>query len=463
MAEPYKQWLCLICGFIYDEEQGWPHDGIAAGTRWEDVPEDWVCPDCLVGKADFEMVEITNQPETTAAISKPETTKPIGPIVIIGSGYAGYNLAEAIRQNDSAIEIVVLTADAGMHYSKPALSNGLLNGQQAKDLISEKPLAMANRLGMRIVTHCQAERIDPQAKIIHTNLGQQPYSQLVLATGAKPLPTSIVGDGAKDILSINNLADYDLYRQALAGKSKVLLIGHGLIGCEFANDLASSGVQVNLVGRSAWPMPRLVPQAIGQRLQSCLQAIGVNWYLQNTVAKIDYQIADQVDSGYRVTLNDGQILDVELVVSAIGLQAATELALTAGIACDKGIKVDKHLATNVASIYALGDAIEIDGQLMPYIAPIYWGIQALAKTLTGTRSEVNYPLMTVMVKTPTCPLSLLPVPVGIEGNWQIDSEDDGMVARFIDQKGRLQGFVLQGDKLDLRAQLLDQIKQNIDL
>jgi rubredoxin-NAD+ reductase len=176
------------------------------------------------------------------------------------------------------------------------------------------------------------------------------------------------------------------------------------------------------------------------------------------VAKIDYQIADQVDSGYRVTLNDGQILDVELVVSAIGLQAATELALTAGIACDKGIKVDKHLATNVASIYALGDAIEIDGQLMPYIAPIYWGIQALAKTLTGTRSEVNYPLMTVMVKTPTCPLSLLPVPVGIEGNWQIDSEDDGMVARFIDQKGRLQGFVLQGDKLDLRAQLLDQIK-----
>ena len=161
------------------------------------------------------------------------------------------------------------------------------------------------------------------------------------------MPTSVAGDGAKDILSINNLADYDLYRQALAGNSKVLLIGHGLIGCEFANDLAASGVQVNLVGRSAWPMPRLLPQAIGQRLQSCLQAIGVNWYLQNTVAQIDYQIADQVDSGYRVTLNDGKILEVDLVVSAIGLQAATELALTAGIACDKGIKVDQHLATNV--------------------------------------------------------------------------------------------------------------------
>jgi rubredoxin-NAD+ reductase len=71
--------------------------------------------------------------------------------------------------------------------------------------------------------------------------------------------------------------------------------------------------------------------------------------------------------------------------------------------------------------------------------------------------------MTVMVKTPACPLSLLPVPAGIQGNWQIDSENDGMVARFIDQKGRLQGFVLQGDKVGLRAQLLDQIKQNIDL
>ena len=53
-----KKWECIVCGLIYDEEEGWPDDGIEPGTKWEDVPEDWVCPDCGVGKEDFEMVEI---------------------------------------------------------------------------------------------------------------------------------------------------------------------------------------------------------------------------------------------------------------------------------------------------------------------------------------------------------------------------------------------------------------------
>ena len=52
------RYQCIVCGYIYDEAQGWPQDGIAAGTKWEDVPDTWVCPDCGVGKADFEMVEI---------------------------------------------------------------------------------------------------------------------------------------------------------------------------------------------------------------------------------------------------------------------------------------------------------------------------------------------------------------------------------------------------------------------
>ncbi|MCX7789106.1 MAG: rubredoxin [Chloroflexaceae bacterium] len=55
---PYKTWVCCVCGFLYDEAQGLPAEGIPPGTRWADVPEDWCCPDCGVGKADFEMVEV---------------------------------------------------------------------------------------------------------------------------------------------------------------------------------------------------------------------------------------------------------------------------------------------------------------------------------------------------------------------------------------------------------------------
>jgi rubredoxin len=53
-----KKWQCVVCGFIYDEAEGWPDDDIPPGTAWDDIPNDWVCPDCGVGKEDFEMVEI---------------------------------------------------------------------------------------------------------------------------------------------------------------------------------------------------------------------------------------------------------------------------------------------------------------------------------------------------------------------------------------------------------------------
>jgi rubredoxin len=57
-AEKMKQYMCVICGFVYDEEQGWPEDGIPPGTKWEDVPPNWVCPECGARKEDFEMIEI---------------------------------------------------------------------------------------------------------------------------------------------------------------------------------------------------------------------------------------------------------------------------------------------------------------------------------------------------------------------------------------------------------------------
>lgn len=55
---PWRTWMCVVCGFLYDEAQGWPDDGIAAGTRWEAVPDSWMCPDCGVGKQDFDMVPV---------------------------------------------------------------------------------------------------------------------------------------------------------------------------------------------------------------------------------------------------------------------------------------------------------------------------------------------------------------------------------------------------------------------
>jgi rubredoxin-NAD+ reductase len=465
-STPYKKWLCIICGFIYDEALGWPHDGIEPGTRWDDVPEDWLCPDCLVGKEDFEMIEMPAEPiqsgaNTTAATLVLEATeKPQGPIVIIGSGYAGYNLAEAIVKLNAQLEVVVLTQDQGMHYSKPALSTGLAMQETAKDLVVELPLDRAHRLNIRIITHCRVERIDSKAQILFTNIGQQPYGQLVLAQGAEAIKIPFEGNASADVISVNSLEDYAHYRHRLEGKERVLLIGNGLIGCEFANDLASVGKQVHVVGLTSLPMDRLIPQPVGLRLQKALSSMGVNWYLNNTIKTINYMDPNQPQKGYLVTLNNDELIQVDIIVSAVGLQARTKLAINSGITCGVGIKTDARLMTNVPHIYALGDCVEFNGQLQPYIAPIYWGIQALSQTLTGTSTEVNYPLMTVVVKTPACPITLLPPPLGQLGEWQLQQTEAGISARFKNEAGSVCGFVLQGDQIDQRRQLLEEMLNN---
>ena len=463
---PYKKWLCIICGFIYDEASGWPHDGIEPGTRWDDVPDDWLCPDCLVGKEDFEMIEMPAEPiqsgeNTTAAASVLSALdKPQGPIVIVGSGYAGYNLAEAIRKLDGKVDVVVLTQDVGKHYSKPALSTGLTMQQTAENLVIELPLDRAHRLNIRIMTHCTVERVDTQSKQLFTDIGQQPYGQLVLAQGAQAIKIPFEGDASADVVSVNSLQDYRRYRNLLEGKERVLLIGNGLIGCEFANDLATVGKQVNVVGLTAWPMDRLLPEAVGRKLQASLSAIGVNWWLDNTVKSINYIDPTNPRAGYTVTLKSEDVLEVDVIVSAVGLQARTKLAINSGITCGVGIKTDTRLMTNIPHVYALGDCVEFDGQLQPYIAPIYWGIQALSQTLTGTFTEVSYPPMTVVVKTPVCPITLLPPQQGHHGQWLLEQSEKGMIARFKSNEGRICGFVLQGDQVDQRKQLLEEMISN---
>lgn len=438
-----KKWLCIICGLIYDEALGWPDDGIVAGTRWEDVPEDWLCPECKVGKSDFEMIEIS-EPVTavvppSAAVKLPVAAAiPAQPVVIIGSGHAGYGLAQELRKANPQLDVRVLTQESGHNYSKPALSVALTQGRSAAALATESPLALERRLGIRIYPHCRVERIDADARRLHTNLGDMDYGQLVLASGASPLRLPIEGC-ADALLSVNNLHDYQAFRTRLEGLRSVAILGDGLIGCEFANDLASSGYAVRVIGLGNWPMERLLPKPAGLHLQHALSGLGVQWNLGTTLQRIERQ-----SSGYRLSLANGQQVQADLVLSAVGLRPNLQLAADAGLACGRGIRVDAHLQTSVPGIYALGDCIEIDGQLLPYLAPINEGIRALARTLLGQPSAVRYPLMPVTVKTPAAPLCLLPPPVDCEGQWRCESTADGLSAAFHDQAGALRGFVLLG-------------------
>jgi rubredoxin-NAD+ reductase len=257
------------------------------------------------------------------------------------------------------------------------------------------------------------------------------------------------------LISVNNLQDYHGFRERLTGVRRVAILGDGLIGCEFANDLAHNGFDVNVIGLGRWPMERLLPVEAGHVLQNALSDLGVKWHLQNTLEAIEANA-----QGYHLKLANGQAIEADLVLSAVGLRPDLSLAESAGAAVGRGIQVNAQMQTSVPGIFALGDCIEIDGQLLPYLAPINQGIAALAKTLLGQPTPVDYPLMPVTVKTPAAPLCLLAPAVSSEGEWRCTPTDDGLSAGFYDASGRLNGFVLLGRQAQTQRSVLLQSCQH---
>ena len=374
------------------------------------------------------------------------------PIVIVGSGLAGYTLLKEIRKRDTTTPVTLVTADDGTFYSKPNLSNALATGRTAAALAGANAEKMATDQNATVLTHTRVTAIDTQARRVQTGSGALDYSRLVLALGADPIPHGLSGSGAAGVLAVNDLADYAAFRSAIEGKQRVTVLGGGLIGCEFANDLALAGFAVDVVHLGAWPLERLLPVEAGQRLADSLAALGVTWHFGRTGKSVE-QAAD----GCRVVLDNGESLAADAVLSAIGLRPRTLLAQAAGIPVGRGIQTGRLLETGAADVYAMGDCAEVEGLNLPYVQPLMVQARALAATLTGTPTPVAYPAMPVMVKTPAHPVAVLPPRLGAAGGWKVECGDTGICALHVDDSGRLQGFALTGSETGRRNALAKEL------
>lgn len=231
---------------------------------------------------------------------------------IIGSGVAAWTLVRELRKADPEAEIRLITADSGDFYSKPMLSNALASGKTAETLVMTPAAKFAEQQKVELIANTTVNLVDASARSINSSNGVFSYDQLVLALGADTIKLPVDGNGAADVVSVNDLNDYATFRKLLDGKKEVAVLGAGLIGCEFANDLLKADIHTTVFDLADRPLARLLPEQASLFMQNKLAEKGVGWKLGRTVSSIT-----KTGAGYTLTDSTGEITEADLVLSAV--------------------------------------------------------------------------------------------------------------------------------------------------
>lgn len=280
--------------------------------------------------------------------------------IIIGGVAGGASAAARLRRLDETAEIILV--ERGEHISfancgLPYYIGGAI--KERERLFVQTPASFAKRFHVDVRVETEVLAIDPAAKKITVqakNRGryEEAYDALLLAPGAKPLKPAIPGIDHPRILSLRNIPDADQLRQRAEG-TRAIVIGGGFIGLEMAENLRRRGLEVMVV-EAAEHILAPFDADMAAIVEKELQAKGVFLFLGDGVTSFT-----GTEDSVSVTLTSGKTLSADFVVLAIGVRPDTDFIKTSGLALGpRGhILVDEHLQTNMAAVYAVGDAVEV--------------------------------------------------------------------------------------------------------
>jgi 3-phenylpropionate/trans-cinnamate dioxygenase ferredoxin reductase component len=274
-----------------------------------------------------------------------------GPVLIIGAGHAGFQLAASLRQHGFSGRIVLINDEAHLPYQRPPLSKAYLKGEGRPDSLMFRPDKFYRDQNIELIAD-RAVSIDRAARRLLLASGTPlDYGHLVLATGARNRLLDIPNANLKDVLYLRTLDESEALRQRIASGQRVVVIGAGFIGLEFAATARAKGLEVDVAELGARVMARAVTAEISQFFQERHTAAGIRIHLGVQATSIE---SDGVNvTG--VSLSDGRHVPADLVVVGVGVLPNIELAGQAGLEVASGIIVNEQLLTSDPDISAVGD------------------------------------------------------------------------------------------------------------
>jgi 3-phenylpropionate/trans-cinnamate dioxygenase ferredoxin reductase subunit len=274
-----------------------------------------------------------------------------GTVLIVGAGHAGFEVAASLRRHGFGERICLVSGEAHLPYQRPPLSKAYLKGGGSPDSLVFRPEKFYLEQKIELIAE-RAVSIDRVArKLLLASGSSFEYRHLVLATGARNRLLDLPNSNLPDVCYLRTLDESEALRQRIASRRRVIVIGAGFIGLEFAATARAQGLEVDVIELGARVMARAVTAEISDFFQERHTAAGIRIHLGVQATSIE---SDGVNvTG--VSLSDGRHIPGDLVVVGVGVLPNVELAAESSLLVASGIIVNEQLLTSDPNISAVGD------------------------------------------------------------------------------------------------------------
>lgn len=385
-------------------------------------------------------------------------------LILIGNGMAGIRtLEEILKRNPDRFEITVFGKEPHPNYNRILLSSVLQGDTGVSDIVLNDYDWYKNN-NITLYVGDPVVEIDTKNQVVYSEGGiSSSYDHLIFATGSNPFMLPLPGADKKDVMAFRDIKDCEKMIEASKKYKKAAVIGGGLLGLEAARGLLNLDMEVDVIHLADHLMERQLDEPAARMLKEELVSQGMRFHMGKQTERI---LGKENVEGLR--FKDGQVLDADIVVMAVGIKPNIDLAQKTKLETNRAIVINDYMETSAKNVYAVGECAEHRGIAYGLVAPLYEQGKVLAEHLCDKERKLKPGYQGSLVYTQ---LKVSGVDVFSAGQFQdqegyrairVHDEFDGIYKKVVVKDNKVVGAVLFGDTSD-SPRLLDMMKKGEDI